>query len=59
MLNKGIRLIGVVALIASFLSCGGGGNVAYNLGRKAEERKDWDTALVDYQKAKQSDPANS
>ena len=58
MLNKGIRLIGVLALLTLCLSCGGGGNTAYNLGRKAEERKDWDTALVNYQKAKQSDPAN-
>ena len=59
MFTKGIRLIGVLALLASCLSCRGGANVAYNEGRKAEERKDWDTALVDYQKAKQTDPANS
>lgn len=59
MFNKVIRLIGVLAIFASLISCGGGGNTAYNLGRKAEERKDWDTALVNYQKARQSDPANS
>ena len=59
MLNKGIRLIGVLALLASCLSCGGGYSVAYNQGRKAEERKDWDTALVDYEKARETDPANS
>ncbi len=60
MLNKGIRLIGVLALFASCLSCGGGSStVAYREGRKAEEHKDWDTALVNYQKARNSDPANS
>ena len=59
MLNKGVRLIGVLALLASCLSCGGGLRTAYNQGRKAEERKDWDTALVDYEKARESDPANS
>jgi len=59
MLDKGIRLIGVLALFASFLSCGGGSSNAFNEGRKAEARKDWDTALVDYEKALQRDPANS
>jgi len=58
MLNKGIRLIGVLALLTSCLSCGGGYSTAYREGHKAEQRKDWDTALVDYEKAKQSDPAN-
>src|SRR5208283_4812936 len=59
MFNKSVRLIGVLALIASCLSCGGGSSTAYKQGRKAEDRKDWDTALVDYEKAKESDPANS
>jgi general secretion pathway protein D len=59
MLSKGIRLIGVLALLASCLSCGGGSTTAYTQGRKAEERKDWDTALVDYEKAKEADPANA
>jgi general secretion pathway protein D len=58
MLDKGVRLIGVLALVASCLSCGGGSSV-YKQGRKAEYRKDWDTALVDYEKARQADPANS
>ncbi len=58
MLNKRVRLIGVLAFLASCLSCGGGSSLAYREGRKAEERKDWDTALVDYEKAKESDPAN-
>jgi general secretion pathway protein D len=59
MLNKRVLLIGMLALAASCLSCGGGSSVAYKQGHKAEERKDWDTALVDYEKAKAADPANS
>lgn len=59
MLNKRVRLIGGLTLVASCLSCGGGSSNAYNQGRRAEERKDWDTALVDYEKARESDPANS
>jgi len=58
MLNKEIRL-GVLALLASCLSCGGGVSVAYREGHKAENRKDWDTALVDYEKARQNDPENT
>jgi general secretion pathway protein D len=62
MLNKEIRLLRVSAILAfclSCLSCLVGNNVAYNQGRKAELRKDWDTALVNFEKARQSDPANS
>jgi general secretion pathway protein D len=59
MLRKGIRLAGVLVLLALFLSCGGGSTVAYRQGRKAEDRKDWDTALVNYQKARQDDPENT
>lgn len=36
-----------------------GGSTAYRSGRKAEARKDWDTALVMYQKALQSEPENA
>ncbi len=56
---KGFRLIGVLALLTACLSCGGGTDLMYNQGRKAEERKDWDTAVVDYEKARVADPANS
>ena len=59
MFNKGIRLVGVLALLASCWSCGGGYPIAYREGHKAEEKKDWDTALVDYEKAREADPANS
>lgn len=53
--------VGLTVLAATCLSCvgGGGAGLAYKEGRKAEERKDWDTAYVDYEKAKQSDPANA
>ncbi|MCI0411157.1 MAG: hypothetical protein L0191_21755, partial [Acidobacteria bacterium] len=37
----------------------GGGSSAYKAGRKAEGRKDWDTALVMYQKALQTEPENA
>ena len=59
MLRKRLRLAGGGAALALCLSCGGGTTPAYRDGRKAEARKDWDTALVDYEKAVQSDPANS
>jgi general secretion pathway protein D len=59
MRNYEICLIGILAFVASCLSCGGGYTSAYNQGRKAEEKKDWDTALVNYEKARQTDPANS
>jgi general secretion pathway protein D len=59
MLDKRVLLIGVMALLTASLSCGGGSSTAFKEGRKAEARKDWDTALVDYEKARLSDPANS
>ena len=53
MLNKGIRLIGVLALLASVPELRRRfDSAAYKEGRKAENRKDWDTALVDYEKAR-------
>jgi len=35
------------------------GNLAYREARKAELRKDWDAALVDYEKAARDQPENS
>jgi general secretion pathway protein D len=35
------------------------GNVAYREAQKAELRKDWDTALVDYEKAGRDQPENA
>ena len=59
MFGRRFRLAGVLGALALWLSCGGGGSVAFKEGRKAEYRKDWDSALVDYEKAVQSDPANA
>src|SRR5579863_4121760 len=59
MFMKGVRLFAVVALLAVCLSCGGGYSTAYRMGHKAELKKDWDTALVNYEKARAADPANS
>jgi len=52
------RLVGAAALVLLGFSCGGA-NVFYKQGRKAELRKDYDTALVDFQKAAQLEPDNA
>ncbi len=58
MLGRRIRLFaGSLAILLS-LSCGGGSS-AFRAGRKAELRKDYDTALVNYQEALLDDPANA
>jgi len=56
----GKRLHGVAAVVGGlvFLSCGGGSS-AFKDARKAELKKDWDTALVKYEKALQSEPENA
>ena len=61
MFNKVILSVGGLAVLASSLSlnCGGGYSLAYREGHKAELKRDWDTALVDYEKAREGDPANS
>jgi general secretion pathway protein D len=59
MVGKRLRLGGALAALVICLSCGGGSSVAYREGRKAEARKDWDSALVNYEKALQADPANA
>ncbi len=54
------RVAGGIAL-AALLACTAcaPGNVYFRNGRKAELRKDWDTALINYEKAAQSEPANA
>ncbi|MBZ5544705.1 MAG: hypothetical protein LAO07_13660 [Acidobacteriia bacterium] len=47
---------GALAIVS--LSCGGG-STAYRDGHRAEARKDWDTALVNYEKALQVEPENA
>lgn len=58
MLYRAIRLViaGTTVLLA--FGCGGG-SVAFREARKAELRKDYDTALVNYQKALQAEPENA
>jgi general secretion pathway protein D len=53
------RTLCVFFALSITLACGGGSDVAYREGHKAELRKDWDSALVNYEKAVQSDPANA
>jgi general secretion pathway protein D len=54
------RAAGVVALAGLLISTScSPGNVYFQKGRKAELRKDWDTALINYEKAAQSRPANA
>lgn len=56
----GKRLLGVAVVVGGLVCLGcGGGSSAYREARKAELRKDWDTALVKYEKALQSDPENA
>ncbi len=51
-------LAGASALAIVCLGCGGG-STAFRVGRRAEARKDWDTALVNYQKALEVEPENA
>lgn len=54
------RIAGVVALAGLLISTScAPGNVYFQKGRKAELRKDWDTALINYDRAVQSRPANA
>ncbi len=54
------RVAGVVAL-AGLLVCTAcaPGNVYFQKGRNAEFRKDWDTALINYERAAQARPENA
>ncbi len=58
MLGRKIRLWGAGASLLACLGCGVG-NIAFRDGRKAELHKDYDTALVNYEKALQSEPDNA
>ncbi|MBZ5513473.1 MAG: hypothetical protein LAN62_01255 [Acidobacteriia bacterium] len=57
MLGKRLSQLTVVAGLVACLGCGGG-STAYRVGRRAEAHKDWDTALVNYEKALQAEPEN-
>lgn len=58
MFHRAIRLLIAGALVSFAMGCGGG-SVAFREGRKAELRKDYDSALVSYSKALQSEPENA
>lgn len=51
------RLAAVGVCVLLYAGCGG--NAYYRQGRKAELHKDYDTALVDFEKAVQSQPDNA
>jgi general secretion pathway protein D len=53
------RTLCTFCALATMLACGGGSDVAYREGHKAELQRDWDSALVNYEKAVQSNPANA
>ncbi len=58
MLRAGIRFCAAGGMLLATLGCGAG-NVAFHEGRKAEIRKDYDTALVNFEKAVQQEPDNA
>ncbi len=58
MLGKQLQRVAAAGLGLALVSCGGGSS-AFREARKAELRKDWDTALVKYEKALQAEPENA
>ena len=58
MMTKELRVFASCLVLIWLAGCSAG-NVAYREARKAELRKDWDTALVDYEKAGRAQPENS
>lgn len=58
MLNRGKRVCCLSAALIVLAGCAGG-NVYVREARKAELRKDWDTALVNFDKALQTEPENA
>ena len=58
MLVKELRVFASCLSLLGLVGCSAG-NVALREARKAELRKDWDTALVDYEKAGRDQPENS
>jgi general secretion pathway protein D len=58
MMTKEWRILASCLFMVWLVGCNPG-NVAYREARKAELRKDWDTALVDYEKAGREQPENA
>jgi general secretion pathway protein D len=57
MLGRQVLLASVGAAVVFGAACGGGSS-AFKDGRKAESKKDWDTALVKFQRALEDEPEN-
>jgi len=55
------RRVGGVLVLAGLLMCSAcaPGNVYFQKGRKAAYQKDWDTALINFEKAAQTQPENA
>jgi general secretion pathway protein D len=58
MMTKELRVFASCFILMWLAGCGAG-NVAYRQAQKAELRKDWDTALVDYERAARAQPENT
>jgi general secretion pathway protein D len=58
MLAKQLRVFASCLVLIWLAGCSAG-NVAFRDAQKAELRKDWDTALVDYEKAGRTQPENA
>jgi general secretion pathway protein D len=54
-----IAYLPIVAIVAVFLVGCPKGNQDFSAGKKAEQLQDYDTALVDYNRALRSDPSNT
>ena len=54
-----IAYLPILAMLAVFLTGCPKGNRDFAAGKKAEQLQDYDTALVDYQRALRTDPANT
>jgi general secretion pathway protein D len=58
MWGRGTRLLAVVGMLLLSMACSPG-SAAFRLGRKAEARKDYDTAIIYFGKALQQEPENA
>jgi general secretion pathway protein D len=54
-----VAYLPLLAIVAVFLAGCPKGNQDFAAGKKAEELQDYDTALVDYQRALRTDPSNT
>ena len=57
-MTKALRIVASGFVLMWLMGCTAG-NVEFREAQKAELRKDWDTALVDYEKAGREQPENA